>query len=282
MEKEQFVDLENPWWLLREDADTRIVQGRESLAHNLGWDLTWYQVQTRVEELYQGIERNGYQLLTDLDQVGDDVEKQVKWLDELLTLTGESESHETEGAEGEEVRWDENWGMLVSTDANGTYKFALSDDRQTVRPGTAWMTVEEANEVKARMAAEESHETESESGQGSHTWDSDWGMFLRFADGKYSYALSNILADAPGVATPAGQPDGTWHQSPEAAAAARQEVIEMKQTFESLAADSQVEAVTPEIVEQVLRDPNFKENMAAAEAELNRLLEEAMSEESES
>jgi hypothetical protein len=93
-------------------------------------------------------------------------------------------------------------------------------------------------------------------------------MFLRFADGKYEYSLSNLLSDEPGTATPSGQPDGTWHATADKASGARQQVAELKDTFSDLVADPDV-PISEDDLKAALQDPNFQKNLADADAALD-------------
>jgi hypothetical protein len=40
--------------------------------------------------------------------------------------------------------WSDDWGMLFRQRSNGEYQFAHSDDKKTIRPGTSWMSQDEA------------------------------------------------------------------------------------------------------------------------------------------
>jgi hypothetical protein len=205
-----------------------------------------------------------------------------------------SEAQPTAGVEAGGT-WDDNWQMLTRVGADNAYQFAFSDDRRTVRPGATWMSQEEATTAKQTPAANEpaaASEPAAAAGEGAAaasapaaaapaaaavTWDPQWGMFLRYADDKYEYALSDLLADAPGIDTPAGQPDGKWHATMEEATNARQAVAELKNTFSDLVADPQV-PISEEDLQAALQDPNFQQNLAAADAALEAELAELESE----
>jgi hypothetical protein len=40
--------------------------------------------------------------------------------------------------------WDENWQMLYRVGPGGVYEYAYSDDHATIRPGTSWLSYDEA------------------------------------------------------------------------------------------------------------------------------------------
>jgi hypothetical protein len=197
--------------------------------------------------------------------------------------------------------WDDNWQMLTRLGPDSAYQFALSDDRRTVRAGTNWMSQDEATAARqapgaaasgaaapgaaapgAQGAAEPNApgaaasapaspnaepEAAAPAAQATATWDPSWGMFLRYEGDKYEYSLSNLLADAPGTDTPGGQPDGTWHATVEEATAARKAVADLKETFSDLVADPQA-PISQEDLDAALQDPNFQQNLSAAEAAL--------------
>ena len=210
------------------------------------------------------------------------------------TATGEAAPEPGAPASGDAGVWDENWGMLYRVGPDGDYEYAFSDDRVKIRPGAQWMSQEQATAAKSGAAGEsestasESSETPSPSSEGTATqstnpptatvtWDAQWGMFLRYADDKYEYALSGLLADAPGTDTPAGAPQGTWYATAGEATAARATVAELKDTFSDLVADPDV-PISQEDLQAALQDPDFQQNLAEADAALERELAELESE----
>jgi hypothetical protein len=103
------------------------------------------------------------------------------------------------------------------------------------------------------------------------TWDAGWGMFLRYTDGKYLYSLSRVLADGPGTDTPAGEPDGTWYDTREAATAARSQVAELRTTVSDFVNDDE-DAISPEALDAALSTPGFKEMVDNANKDLEAAL----------
>lgn len=306
MERDEFTNVDEPWWLIEQEVTPMDLSNlRDELATARGWDTyNWFTQKTLLEELFQDITNQNQRLLTELDEATDEY-KQQAWLQEIVALFAEtpSEEHgkeeEHEGAEGEHEAaqdeapkaedhgtWNDDWEMLYRVDADGSYQYAFSDDKQTVRAGTEWMSTEEATAAKAgggageaeaaSAPAEEAPKAAEPEGGGAEaagvaaaevTWDAQWGMFLRFADGKYEYSLSNMLSDGPGVDTPAGQADGTWHGTAEEASAARQQVVELKDTFSELVANPDV-PISEEDLNAALQDPDFQKNLAEADAAL--------------
>lgn len=238
MQKDQFVDLNNPWWLVQPTIDSAPLQSaRDQLGQNLAWDVRWYEDPYKVEELYHGIEARGSQLLVDLDQATDEA-SQLAWIEQVLQLTQPAAAAPT-----------------------------------NAEPANAQPATEAATAVPAAEAAP--------AAPADPQWDANWGMFTRYENGNYEYALSNVMADGPGAAAPAGQPDGKWHQSTDAAGAARQEVMELKATYQEIAADPEAAGITPEVLDQVLSDPAFQANLAEAEKQLDEELERALAESEE-
>ncbi|HMC40856.1 MAG TPA: hypothetical protein VKI19_14420 [Acidimicrobiales bacterium] len=306
MERDTFVDATQPWWLTqRELNNTTLVEQRDGLAQDLGWEKQWFEAQNRVEELYQKVETADPDLLRQLDELVDE-NQQVEWMKVLRTRLApptqngaESETAEAEGeATGQATpaedpgTWDDNWQMLTRVGPGQVYQFAFSDDKVAIRPGSTWMTAEEATAAKAaastaqngqaepaQSAAAEAAESASPGGaptaptEAEITWNEQWGMFLRQVDGNYEYALSNLLADGPGTPQPGGQPDGQWHNTQEAATAARTQVAELKETFSDLVANPDV-PINQEDLEKALQDPNFQQNLSDAERALEQELAE--------
>ena len=304
MDREAFTNVNEAWWLLENDPGLLVTQERDQLAVDLGWDKEWYANQNRVVELFTLIENGQQRLLIELDDAVDD-SKRVEWLAAVRQLTAPAaEAPASNGsaaaapaaaaaapaaAAAEDAgTWDDNWQMLTRLGPDNAYQFALSDDRRTVKAGTNWMSQDEAtaarqapaaatpgaaepNAPAAAASAPASPNAEPEAGapaaQATATWDPSWGMFLRYEGDKYEYALSNLLADAPGTDTPGGQPDGTWHATVEEATAARKAVADLKETFSELVADPQA-PISQEDLDAALQDPNFQQNLSAAEAAL--------------
>jgi DNA repair exonuclease SbcCD ATPase subunit len=94
MERPEFTNLAEPWWLLQpEGVDNRIELAREQLATNLGWDRFWFKQQIDVDKLFDVIKPTHEKLFYDLDYLTN-LEEQVRWLDKLV----EDTKPETESA----------------------------------------------------------------------------------------------------------------------------------------------------------------------------------------
>lgn len=325
MEREAFVNLDDPWWLLRRDIPSRLEELRDELGRNVEWDRDWYERPQQVEEFYMFLLNQQPMLLNQLDEATDET-RMEQWLQELVTITRPAQAepaHEPAHEAGSESQatqaeapadeppftWNDEWGMFLRL-KDGSYEFSLSTapgDGPGINPpagqpdGTWYPNGELALEARQRLsqpetpatgtaqtassagaaaadapastsAESESAASESTEAEPEVTWNDQWGMFLRHKDGNYEYSLSNVLADAPGVNPPAGQPDGTWHKSAEEASAARQQVSQLKESFAEFVANPEV-PISQEELDAALQDPNFKENLAAAEAALEAELE---------
>jgi hypothetical protein len=84
MDKTEFLGSEQAWWLLEPDLPPTLEDLRRDLGAAFEWryDL-WYTEPLRIEALYEWIERNSYQLLSELDDATDEVKRQT-WLETLL------------------------------------------------------------------------------------------------------------------------------------------------------------------------------------------------------
>lgn len=243
MEKEKFVDVNNPWWLLERDIyNIELKNARDQLTKNLQWDITWIQDQYRVEELYQGIySRNSYLITNLLDEATDEY-KQLEWLKEVLTLTQPPEQAKADAAP------------------------------QTANAQTApAQTATEQAAATTATTAEQAATTPTATEEPAASWDANWGMFLRYVNNSYQYSLSTVLADGPGTATPTGSSDGHWHDSPESAGAARHESTQLRDSLNEMAQNPDI-PISAEDVAQVMKDPNYQQAMEEAARELEQEL----------
>lgn len=298
MERQAFVEIgPEPWWLQQRDLDYRLVELRLELGTtHFAWnDPEWYLDTVHLDELYRYLESSQPQLLHELDEAID-AEQRLQWLLRVRDLrkqpaeSGPAQQAETTVAAqaAPEVpqakadprvemapSWDESWQMLYRVDADGNYQLAFSDDQRTVRPGSAWMSPGEATAAKQAAtqapapseAAVAAVAPAAASPDPPASWDKTWGMFLRYVDGKYEYALSNVLGDAPGTDTPTGQPDGNWQPTAEAAGQARQQAAAATANVTELLANPD-DPVSQEALDAALTTPGFQQMMEEAQAEL--------------
>ena len=250
MERTAFIDTAQRWWLLEpEGLDDRIVKSRDKLAENLQWDLRWYAEQRYVEQLYDNLTSNKQRLLDELDSLAD-VEARVRWIEELVEFTTprvepkESADSKPQTPQAEvradarppdeaPVAWDEARGMIYRLGADNTYQFAYSEDRQTPRPGTNWMSQSDAD-ASLRAVKPEPAPVEPDS-----NWDDQWEMLHRVgADGKHEFAHSDDRRTVR---------QGTQWMSYEEAAAARSGPA-------SDAAEAQAELSVEEVISQAISE----------------------------
>lgn len=299
MEKEQFVNIVQPWWLLKEDIDDFSVKAaREKLTERLvadkGYPTEWYKDLNKVEEVYTTLQTKQYDLIGNkLDEAANSANLQVEWIQAVADVLAPPKPKAAEedkpagspsaavtptpasanGAKAPE--WDEGWQMLRRLTADNAYEYAFSNDKQN--PNGEWMTPAQATAAKNAQSAPAAEANPPSAPQQAAqpaeppVWDAQWGMFRRLVDGNYEYALSNLLADGPGVANAAGAPDGNWKKTQEEAAGARNVAAELKQTLNEMVQDDNIN-LNQEQMNQALADPNFQQNLAAAEEELEREL----------
>lgn len=191
MERSEFADLENPWWLLEDDIGSELDEARTELGASFGWDGKWYENASYLDQLHEAL---GSELLAELD-AADQESTRSAWLSKAIDAVGDSEQASTgsgddqetptdpgpssaqepavvsevqvdasagvptgEGVpaapfDGRSATWDDAWGMLYRLGPTGAYEYAMSDDHATVRAGTTWMSYEEATAARAQPAA---------------------------------------------------------------------------------------------------------------------------------
>jgi hypothetical protein len=101
MDKTAFLGSEEAWWLLEPDLPPTLEDLRRDLGAAFEWryDL-WYTEPLRIEALYEWIERNSYQLLSELDTATDELKRQA-WLESLLEAVRPPEGDPSASAEAE-------------------------------------------------------------------------------------------------------------------------------------------------------------------------------------
>lgn len=302
MEKEQFVNVVQPWWLLVENIEDSSVKGaRDKLTERLVADLSypseWYKDATKVDEIFTTLQSKKYELVGNkLDEAANQLNLQVEWIQAATDVLAPPKTAAEDdasaaaaktpataaapaAANAAKAEWDDGWQMLRRLRADNTYEYAFSADKQS--PNGEWMapdqaTVAKQNAQSAQQTAANPQAAQSAAANAAAAaqppvWDSQWGMFRRLVDGNYEYALSNMLADGPGTANAAGEPDGAWKKTQEEAAAARNLVAGLKDTLNEMVQDTNI-PLDQQQVNQALRDPNFQQDLAAAQAELDREL----------
>ncbi len=163
MDRDRFVTIESdPWWLVERDVDYRIEEARKSLGELFGWlDPTWHSEPTRLEELYRFLDNDHRPLLEELDYATE-VDGRVQWLTEVATARRPPAAEPSPAAEPPppsaretepEPAWDDGWQMLYRVNSSGAYEFALSDDQRTIRPGSDWMSQDQAHALRSHQAA---------------------------------------------------------------------------------------------------------------------------------
>lgn len=123
---------------------------------------------------------------------------------------------------------------------------------------------------EAAPQAAAAHAAAAQPAAAAPSWNAQWGMFLRFHEGKYEYAISNVLADGVGTEAPGGQPDGNWHPDQASAAAARSEYAHVKTDLTAIFNDTS-NNLDPKDLNEALADPELAAAIAAMEADLQDL-----------
>ena len=122
----------------------------EAVANEAYWDQFWVIPENRYDapeysEPYRMYYR--YDKLTEVYEWNADPQNAPDaWLSQeeadALVAAGEPGGDEAESGYSAPT-WDESWQMLFRVDAAGIYQYAYSDDQQTVRPGTDWLSYDE-------------------------------------------------------------------------------------------------------------------------------------------
>lgn len=228
MEKVAFTNLEDPWWLLKDDkaelVDDRIVEARKTLAENLKLGSEWFKNQTDVDQLFEELRSKNEKLITDLDSLTT-VDENVTWLQEIVKLTSappEQASQPSQSAAQPSqsaaqpatappatappatapsttapptdppTAWDPVRNMLYRQKADASYEFAFSNDQLTIRPGSTWMSEKEANDALNASREAPAPAPPPPPGEADGTWDDNWKMIYRTGPGgEYQLAFSD-------------------------------------------------------------------------------------------
>jgi hypothetical protein len=86
MDRTQFVDVSgHGWWLLEPDLDSGVEEKRVALGAAWGGsgDTGWYTDAQKLDEIFQFLEANRSDLLSELDADQDSYARQ-KWVDDLI------------------------------------------------------------------------------------------------------------------------------------------------------------------------------------------------------
>jgi hypothetical protein len=246
MDKPTFanVDKDAGWWLTRRELTPDINEVRTNIENDLDLGFEWFLMKEKLEQLYDVLERKDSALLRELDDVIEEADdtKRLAWITKAAAaVKNREEKHSAEPSEKQPAE----------------AQAAEHEDSQPQQP------VAERHQPAAAFAASQEPPPA--------TWDAGWGMFLRYTDGKYLYSLGRVLADGPGTDTPAGEPDGTWYDTCDAATAARSQVAELRTTVSDFVNDDE-DAISPEALDAALSTPGFKEMVDNADKELEAAL----------
>jgi hypothetical protein len=128
-----------------------------AVANDVYWDQFWVVPQNRYDDpefsepysmYYRYDKLNGvYEWNTDpqntpeawISQADADAQVAGQPAEGELAAEGEAATEE----EYSEPAWDENWQMLYRVGPGGVYQYAYSDDQQTIRPGSEWLSYDE-------------------------------------------------------------------------------------------------------------------------------------------
>jgi hypothetical protein len=251
MEREEFATSE--WWLTSTDMSSGLLDARTQIAEQQGWDAnSWFADPDKLQELHTTLDSGGGDLLAQLDNAADEA-SQLQWLQDVLRLIAPVASPVQDGASRGE-------GSKPIQPATG------DDAGDGARPQSAVGEPAGSSDGGQTAAGEESSgQSETPDDEAPATWNAQWGMFLRFQNGNYEYALSTVLTDGAGVDSPEGQPDGTWHPDQESAAVARSEAEGHKR---DLAAIFDEHGLDPAQLEKILHDPQLEASLGAMEEDL--------------
>ena len=260
MELEEFATSE--WWLKSSDASAAILEARIQIADQQGWDnAAWFSNPDTLEELHAILEHGADHLLVQLEDVVDEA-SQLRWLQDVLDFLQPAEGPgQADASQGEQAK-----------PASGDDGPAAADSGDSADLPSAGDESGGASEGKqpARAGDEASGDGEALSAEAPATWDAQWGMFLRYQNGNYEYALSTVLLDGPGVDAPEGQPDGVWHPDQDTAVAARNEAAVWKNEVTEIFDQHGLE---PAEVQKILHDPALEASLEAMEADLADLFD---------
>jgi hypothetical protein len=251
VEREEFATSE--WWLTSTEVSSGLIDARSQIADQQGWDrASWFSDPDKLQELCTILESGGDYLLVQLDSAGDEA-AQLQWLQDVLSFLPPAGSPAQDDASRGERAAPAPWEGGAAGGAAGPQ--SASEERAETGDGGQATGAGDGESGGGEAPAEEV----------SGTWNAQWGMFLRFQNGNYEYALSTVLMDGPGVDTPEGQPDGTWHPDQETAAAARNEAEGHKR---DLAAIFDEHGLEPAQLQKILHDPALETSLGAMEEDL--------------
>jgi hypothetical protein len=81
------------WWFIETAPDDRIVDARLALGAINGWtEPSWFTEPSKLEALFEAIQRQASNLLNELDQLNDD-EQRLKWLTDVQSALAPRPAH---------------------------------------------------------------------------------------------------------------------------------------------------------------------------------------------
>jgi hypothetical protein len=102
VERTQFIDTKEAWWLNGDGLDFTALELRKDIATYLGGDREsqWYLEEPKLEELYRRLEEGPGELLRQVDEATDDL-KRLAWLQAVADLLNPAKSETSKPGTGE-------------------------------------------------------------------------------------------------------------------------------------------------------------------------------------
>ncbi len=248
MERKQFLEdvAVQPWWFAQRDIEnnTILIEKRTKLGQCWNWTADqWYADPLNLEVLYRFLTETRSDLMTALDEAGDDVYKRGAWLDMVITAKGPPAAKEAQPA--------------PSADKAGEVAGAR------VGPAASAPAKKPSPFARAKPAGDEEAQPATQTEIAATGTATSTGTAAQ-------PAKKSIFKKQAAPTEPAAPQAAT--QAAETSTAVPPTREELTETLSSFAADPDV-PISEEEAQAALRDPDFAAKLTAAEAELEAQLE---------
>jgi hypothetical protein len=261
MDKDEFTGVKTPvWWLLEPSLDSDVLnEKRKDLGQCWGWDpTTWFAEPDKMVIVFDFLQLHRQDLLRELDVQVDDVYVRSKWLDDLITAKtapAEKEAGQTASAGTGQTPPSPaaaaRPGPTTAAKRPSAFARAKTAEETPAEPGG---DAAAATKTDGTTSAAEPATRSPFGRRAASTGEADQASVGEPATAS-TEPTTETAASEPGTRSPGDLP------TPEQA----------KDTLAKLAADPAVN-FSQEDMEEFLTHPNFAQELADAEAELEAKL----------